>query len=101
MSRVVALTHVDAYLSTNCEMHRKGGKKYASSVCIVNDFIAREESKEIIVGFESVNGCKDVLEVNCVIRICRIVSVKRISWCVDYDISVSFHRGGNGEYRQE
>jgi hypothetical protein len=59
------------------------GEKYACGVDVVDDFIAREESEEVGVGFEGVDGRKDVLEVDCVIRIGRIVSVKRIGRCVN------------------
>lgn len=58
-------------------------EKYACGVDVVDYFIAREESEKIGVGFEGIDGRKDVLEVNCVIRISRIVSVKRIGRCVN------------------
>ena len=62
---------------------------YPCGVDVVDNFVAGEETEEMVVGFEGVDGCKDVLEVNCVIRVCRIGSIERISRCVDYTISSS------------
>jgi hypothetical protein len=84
ISRVVALTHVDAY---RVNIANAGLGEYACSVDVVDDFIAGEETEEIVIGFEGVDRCKDMLEVNCIIRICRVVSIERIGGCIDYDIS--------------
>ena len=86
ISRVVALTHVDAY-RINTAMLGRGVGGYACSVDVVDDFVAGEETEEIVIGFEGVDGCKDMLEVNCIIRICRVVSIERIGRSIDYDIS--------------
>jgi len=67
---------------------------YCRGVGVVDYFIAGKEAKEIVVRLECVNSRKDMLEVNCVIRICRVVSIKRIGRCVDYNIShASFEMG--------
>jgi hypothetical protein len=67
-----------------------GGGEYACSVDVVDDFVAGEETEEIVIGFEGVDGCKDMLEVNCIIRICRVVSIERIGRCIDCDISHAY-----------
>ena len=87
ISRVVALTHVDAY---RVNTGNAGWGEYACSVDVVDDFIAGEETEEIVIGFEGVDGCKDMLEVNCIIRICRVVSIERIGRCIDYDINHAY-----------
>ena len=84
ISRVVALTHVEAYLVNTANYGQAG---YSCGVDVVDNFVTGEETEEIIVGLECVDSGKNMLEVNCVVRVCRIVSIKRIGRCVDYDIS--------------
>jgi hypothetical protein len=71
--------------------------KYRCCINAVNNFVTGEETKDVVIAFKSIDGGKDVLKINCIIRVDRIISIKGVCRCIDYKVSVTgglkYHQG--------
>lgn len=61
-------------------INRELFETYKSGIDVVDNFIAREETQSIIERFESVNGGKDVLQVDRIIRGGGVRSINSVVW---------------------